>query len=77
MMAEMEGIKMMKSVESEAAVSTRGAALGRSSQRRRRVPPVRGAIKRKIFSLIHKRLKLASQHALNNCLLINCRCNCS
>ncbi|KAK9944169.1 hypothetical protein M0R45_009747 [Rubus argutus] len=68
---------MMKTVESEAAVSTRGAGLGRSSQRRRRVPPVRGAIKRKIFALILKRLKLASQHVLHNCLLINCRCNYS
>lgn len=59
MMAEVEGIKMMKAVESQLAVS-RGAAV----RRRRRVPPVRGSIKRKIFALVYKKLKLASQHIL-------------
>ncbi|PRQ24961.1 hypothetical protein RchiOBHm_Chr6g0278281 [Rosa chinensis] len=54
MMAEVEGIKMMMAVESQLAVSRRAA-----EGKRRRVPPVRGAIKRKIFALIYKRLKLA------------------
>ena len=70
-MAEVQGIKTMEAVEAKLAVSSsRGAAVGK---RRRRVPPARGAVKRMMFALIYKKLKLATEYILPNSLpVINC-----